>query len=150
MGRIVDLCGEVAASAEEGPDGLFLGPEERLRLGSDWSDEDIDDALSLVHESLAQLELVDAADSLNTRLLDVFGAFGNPQAFAAAQAGGGTVSIEAIGQIARRVARLEEVLEVFREGVPPDRRDFDTLQARLRNLGIEDQMETVEGEPEEE
>jgi hypothetical protein len=38
------------------------------------------------------------------------------------------------------VERLEEVLEVFREGQPPDRRGFDALQSHLANLGIESEM----------
>ena len=39
------------------------------------------------------------------------------------------------------VARLEEILEAYREGAPPDRRGFDTLQRRLADHGIEDEME---------
>jgi hypothetical protein len=141
MGRIVDLCGEVAAAAEESSEGLFLSPEDRARLGEEWSSEDIDDVLTLVQESLLQSELVDAADSLSSRLLEFLGTLGSDQAFEAAKAEGGRLGVEAIGQIARRVARLEEVLEAFREGDPPDRRGFDALQERLANLGIEDQMD---------
>ena len=44
MGRIVELCGEVAAEAEEGPDGLILHPEAWERLRGEWQDEDIEDA----------------------------------------------------------------------------------------------------------
>ena len=32
MGRIVDLCGEIAANAEEGPEGLVLPPDAWSRL----------------------------------------------------------------------------------------------------------------------
>jgi hypothetical protein len=38
------------------------------------------------------------------------------------------------------VARLEEVLEAYREGASPDRRGFDALQRRLADHGIEDEM----------
>jgi hypothetical protein len=33
-----------------------------------------------------------------------------------------------VSQIVRRVARLEEVLELFRDGSSPDREGFDKLQ----------------------
>jgi hypothetical protein len=140
MGRILDLCGEVAATAEEGSDGLFLAPADMARLGSEWSEADIEDALSLVHESLLQGELVDAADSLSTRLLDVLGTLADPPIFEAAQSEGARLSLEVVGHLARRVARLEEMLAAFREGVRPDRHGFDLLLARLANLGIEAQM----------
>ena len=48
MGRIVDLCGEIAAAAEEGPEGLVLAPDMWDRLRDEWNDEDIEDALGLV------------------------------------------------------------------------------------------------------
>ena len=38
------------------------------------------------------------------------------------------------------MARLEEVLEVFREGKPPDRTGFDAFQLRLADVGIEEEM----------
>ena len=141
MGRIVDLCGEVAAAAEEGPDGLILPPDVWERLRADWDDEDIDDALGLVHDSLLQAELVESADTLSARLVEVLGRFGDETGFQKASADNGTVSFEAIGQIARRVARLEEILEAYREGAPPDRRGFDALQRRLADHGIEEEME---------
>ena len=50
MGRIVDLCGEIAANADEGPDGLVLPPDAWAKLRADWPDEDIEDALSLVND----------------------------------------------------------------------------------------------------
>ena len=50
------------------------------------------------------------------------------------------MDFEVLGQIARRVARLEEVLETYREGAPPDRRGFDALQRRLADHGIEEDM----------
>lgn len=141
MGRIVDLCGEIAAAAEEGPDGLIVPPDVWERLRADWDDEDIEDALGLVHDSLLQAELVESADTLSARLVEVLGRFGDGDEFQKAAAGNGSLSFEAIGQITRRVARLEEILEAYREGAPPDRRGFDALQRRLADHGIEDEME---------
>ena len=140
MGRIVDLFGEVAAAAEEGPEGLVLPPEDFDRLRGEWEEEDIEDALGLVHESLVQGELVDAADSLSARLLEVLGAFGDGASFDQAQAGEARISLEIIDHLARRVARLEEVLDVFRDGKPPDRSGFDALRRRLMDVGIETEM----------
>jgi hypothetical protein len=140
MGRIVDLCGEIAAAAEEGTEGLILPPDVWERLRADWDDEDIEDALGLVTDSLLQAELVESADSLSARLVEVLGGFGEPAAFEQAAAGKGTVAFETLGQLARRVARLEEVLETYREGAPPDRRGFDALQRRLADHGIEEDM----------
>ena len=77
MGRILDLFGEVAAEADEGTEGLVLSPDAWDRLRKEWRDEDIEDALGLVHESLLQSELVESAESLTGRLLEVLGAFGN-------------------------------------------------------------------------
>ena len=144
MGRIVDLCGEIAAESEEGPEGLVLSPDGWDRLRHDWSEEDIEDAMGLVRDSLLLGELVDAADSLNARLLDILGNFGDDVAFKEAAEGRGTVSIEAIGQIARRVDRLEEILEVYRDGRPPDRQGFDALRRRLADHGIEAEMEAAD------
>jgi hypothetical protein len=141
MGRIVDLCGEIAAAAEEGPEGLVLPPDVWERLRADWDDEDIEDAMGLVHDSLLQAELVESADSLSARMVEVLGSFGDASTFAAAAGNRGTLSFESIGQLTRRVARLEEVLEAYREGAPPDRRGFDALQRRLADHGIEDEME---------
>ena len=124
MGRIVDLCGEVAAAAEEGPDGLILPPDVWERLRADWDDEDIDDALGLVHDSLLQAELVESADTLSARLVEVLGRFGDGDAFQKAAADNGALSFEA-----------------YREGAPPDRRGFDELQRRLADHGIEEEME---------
>ena len=150
MGRIVELCGEIAEAAEEGPDGLVLPPEVWDRLRVDWSDEDIEDALGLVHDSLLQSELVDSADSLSARLLELLGAYGEASAFRRAEAGTAVLTLEVIGQLARRVARLEEILEGYREGSPPDRRGFDALRRRLADVGIEEQMRqpVIEGAPE--
>ena len=140
MGRIVDLCGEVAAAADEGPEGLILPPDVWDRLRADWDDEDIEDALGLVTDSLLQAELVESADTLSARLVEVLGGFGEAAAFAQAAAGKGTMDFEVLGQLARRVARLEEVLETYRDGAPPDRRGFDALQRRLADHGIEEEM----------
>ncbi len=141
MGRIVDLCGEIAAEAEEGPEGLVLPREAWERLRGEWPEGDIEDALSLVHDSLLQTELVEAADSLSARLVEILGDFGDAAAFGEAEAGGGArISLELVGQLARRVNRLEEILEAYREGKPPDRRGFDSLRRRLMDQGIEAEM----------
>ena len=140
MGRIVDLLGEIAAEADEGAEGLTLSPDGWDRFREEWSDEEIEDALNLVRENLLQGELLDAADSLSARLVEVLGSFGSLAAYQEAQAGQAKISLDAIGSLARRVERLEEVLEVFREGQPPDRRGFDALQSHLANLGIESEM----------
>jgi hypothetical protein len=141
MGRIVELCGEVASEAEEGPEGLVLPTEAWERLRADWQDEDIEDALALVQDSLMQSELVESADSLSARMLDVLGAFGEEAAFRKAAAGQGVLDVETLGHLTRRVARLEEILETYRDGKPPDRRGFDALQRRLADHGIEEEME---------
>ncbi len=140
MGRILELCGEVAAEVEEGPEGPVLPPDSWDRLRGEWNDEEIEDALSLVRESLYQSELVEAADSLSARLVDLLGPYGEATAFASAQTGGASFSIEIIGQLARRIDRLEEILDVFRSDPPPDRRGFEALRGRLANLGIEAEM----------
>jgi hypothetical protein len=144
MGRIVDLCGEVAAAADEGPEGLILPPEAWDRLRADWDDEDIEDALGFVHDSLLQGELVDAAESLSTRLVEALGAFGEARSFAQAVDGKAEIGIELIRQLAHRVERLEEILESYREGGGPDRSGFDALQRRLLDQGIEDEMQRDE------
>ncbi|HUG52892.1 MAG TPA: hypothetical protein VMR21_04805 [Vicinamibacteria bacterium] len=141
MGRIVDLCGEIAAAAEEGPAGLILPPDAWERLRADWDDEDIEDALGLVHDSLRQGELVESADSLSARLVEVLGGWGEPVAFRRAEANEAVLPFEVVGQLTRRVARLEEILEAYREGATPDRSGFDALQRRLADHGIETEME---------
>jgi hypothetical protein len=141
MGRIADLCGEVAASADEGEDGLVLSVEAWDRLRADWSDEDIEDALAFVRDSLLQGELVEAADTLNARLLEVLGRFADAAAYAQARVGQATFDLDTLSHLARRVARLEEILQVFRDGKTPDRRHFDAFQQRLMNEGIEDEMD---------
>jgi hypothetical protein len=140
MGRIVDLCSEIAESAEEGPEGLVLPPDVRERLRAEWSEEDVDDALGLVHESILHSDLVEYADSLSTRLLDLLGKYGEAAEFRKVETGAAVLTVEVLGQLARRVARLEEVLETYREGIPPDRRGFDALQGRLADHGIEEEM----------
>jgi len=128
MGRIVDLCGEIAAAAEEGEDGLVLPPEDWERLSQDFSEDEIEDALDLVR------------DSLSARLVELLGAFGDATAFDQAASGEARLSIEEISQLARRVNRLEEVLDTFRDTKPPDRRRLDALQRRLMDQGIEKEM----------
>jgi hypothetical protein len=141
MGRIVDLCGEIAAAYEEGPEGRLVLPAEawdRLRQG--WPDEDIEDALGFVQDSILQDELVESADSLSARLLELLGAFGEAKAWTAAVEGHASISIDEIRQLAHRVDRLEEILEVYRDQKGLDRRGFDELQRRLMDQGIEDEM----------
>ena len=146
MGRIVDLCAEIASEAEEGEDGITISPDAWERFRQDWNDEDIEDALGLVKDSLLQSELVDSADSLSTRLLEALGTYGAAEAFEKAVTGDGAIDLETIAQLARRLARLEEVLEVYREGKPPDRKSFDALRRRLADHGIEAEMTDEEEE----
>jgi hypothetical protein len=141
MGRIVDLCGEIAANADEGPDGLVLPPDAWAKLRTDWPEEDIEDALTFVNDSLLQGELVEAADSLSARLVEVLGVFGEETAFKRLVEGGGKIDLDVAGQLARRLNRLEEILETFREGIGPDRDGFDDFQRRLMDQGIEEEME---------
>lgn len=140
MGRIVELCAEIAEAAEEGPEGLVLPPADWERFSPDFTDEEIEDALSLVNESLYQSELVEAADSLNARLIELLGGLGEAAPFALAERGEARLPLDVIDQLARRVDRLEEVLDVFRDGAPPDRRGFLALKRRLADQGIEEEM----------
>jgi len=140
MGRIVDLCGEVAAAADEGPEGLVLPPDAWEQFRGRWSDEDIEDAMGFVKDSLLQSELVEAADSLSARLVEVLGAWGSEKGFADAVRGEATIGIDVIRQLAHRLDRLEEILEVYRDEGSPDRKGFDGLQRRLIDLGIEKDM----------
>jgi hypothetical protein len=146
MGRMVDLCGEVAAAADEGPDGLALSAEAWDRLRADYSDEDIEDALAFVKDSLMQSELVEAADSLSARLVEVLGSWGDAKAWAAAVEGHASVPLDVIGQLARRVDRVEEILETYRDDKGPDRKGFDELRRRLMDHGIETEMESSRAE----
>jgi hypothetical protein len=146
MGRIVDLCGEVAAAADEGAEGLILPPEAWDRLRGDWEDEDIEDAMGFVHDSLLQGELVDAALSVSERLVELLGTFGEAGEFEKAAIGQATLGIDAIRQLAHRVERLEEILEAYREGQGPNRSGFDALRQRLLNQGIEHEMRPDEEE----
>ena len=54
MGRFADLCGEVAAALEEDATGsnLTLPPEAWDRFRTDWSEEDIEDAMGHVKYAL--------------------------------------------------------------------------------------------------
>lgn len=140
MGRFADLCGEVAASLEEGTEGLTLPPEAWDRFRGDWEEDDVEDAIALVRESLIQSELVDAADSLSARMVELLSQFGTEGAFKKVEASGASVSVEDLGQITRRVARLEEVLEAFRENAPPADEGFESLRQRLADHGIEAEM----------
>ena len=126
MGRIVDLCGEIAAAAEEGPEGpdplpRHVGPAARGVDGRGHRGR-----AGARPRQPAAGELVESADSLSARLVEVLGCFGDARAFKKLERGrGGCIGIDAVGQLARRVSRLEEILEAYREGASPDR-------ARLR------------------
>jgi hypothetical protein len=148
MGRFAELCGEVAAAMEENADGLTLPPEVWDRFRSDWQEEDIEDAMALIQDSLMQDELVDAADSLSARLVDWLGAFGAPETFQQTEAGEARVSVDALGQLTRRVARLEEALARYRDRLPPANPDFENLRQRLANHGIEEEMSRPDDEDE--
>jgi hypothetical protein len=141
MGRIVDLCGEIAAAAEEGPEGLVLGPEMWDRLREEWKDDESEDALSLVRDSLMLGELVESADSLSARLVEVLGSYGDARSFKQLEEGEAVIGIDAVGQLARRVSRLEEILDAYRDGGSPDRTAFLGLQHRLAEYGIEDELD---------
>jgi hypothetical protein len=140
MGRIVDLCGEVAAAADEGPEGLILSPEAWDRLRGEWPEEDIEDALGFVKDSVLLAELVEASDSLSARLVEVLGTWGEAKAWAAAVEGHASIPVDVIRQLAHRLDRLEEILELYRDQKGPDRRGFDALQRRLMDQGIEEEM----------
>ncbi|HVO10807.1 MAG TPA: hypothetical protein VMX54_08690 [Vicinamibacteria bacterium] len=140
MGRIADLCAEIAELADEGPDGLLLPPDAWDRLRGQWSDEDIQDVLGVVKESYLQEELVASADSLSTRLVELLGGWGDARGWRTAVEGGATLSVEVLRQIAHRLDRLEEILEAYRDQKGPDRRGFDRLQQRLMDHGIEAEM----------
>ncbi len=149
MGRIVDLCGEIAAAADEGPEGLELAPEDWQRLRETWSDEEIEDALGFVKDSLLQSELVESADSLSARLVELLGGWGDDQPWRDAVEGRAVLTVDAIRQLARRVDRLEEILELFRDQKGPERGGFDRLRRRLMDQGIEEEMrpDWRDGEP---
>jgi hypothetical protein len=83
---------------------------------------------------------VEAADSLSSTLVELLGALGSAAAFAKVQAGDARWTVETVVRLSRRVARLEEALEGFREGPPPERKGFAALQSRLMDLGIEKEM----------
>ena len=140
MGRIVDLCGEVAAAADEGPEGLVLPPDAWQRLRQDWSDEDIEDALGFVKDSLLQAELVESADSMSLRLVELLGTWGDSRGWRDAVEGRATIGVDVLRQIAHRLDRLEEILDLYRNQEGPDRRGFDRLQRHLMDEGIEDLM----------
>jgi hypothetical protein len=98
------------------------------------------DALGFVKDSILQSELVEAADSLSARLLELLGTWGDAKGFAAAVEGGATLKVEVIRQIAHRLDRLEEILDLCRDEKGPDRKAFDALQRRLIDQGIEEEM----------
>ena len=140
MGRIADLCSEIAAAADDSEDGLVLPADAREKLRADWSDADIEDALSLVAAQSLQNDLVEVADSMSARLLELLGTWGEARGWTAAVEGHASISIDVIRQLAHRLDQLEEILEFFRDEKGPDRRAFDQLQRRLMDQGIEEEM----------
>jgi hypothetical protein len=82
---------------------------------------------------------------LSGRLIEMLGAFGEASAYAQARGGTATVDLETLSHLARRVSRLEDILDLFRDGKPPDRRAFDAFQRRLMDEGIEDEMQSDPG-----
>jgi uncharacterized protein with von Willebrand factor type A (vWA) domain len=149
MGRFADLCGDVAASLEEGVEGLALPPEAWDRFRASWEEEDIEDAIALVQESLLQGELIDAADSLSARMVDLLATFGGADAFQKVEGGQARLTLDDVGQLARRVGRLEDVLETFRDHPPAPNDAFDALRRRLADYGIEADMASGREEDEE-
>lgn len=138
MGRFADLCMEIAAEADEGPDGLILPSETLARLReAGWAEDDVSDALEFVHLTFIQNELVDAADSLSARLVEILGAYAQDDAFDLAVAGRARLSIEVIEQLVRRVATLERVIGPLRESAPVDHAALDRLERRLADRGLE-------------
>ena len=136
MGRFAELCVDVAAEADAGPDGLVLPQEaiERLRE-SGWVDGDIEDALEFVHATFVQDELIEAADSLSGQLVELLGALDDDARFAEAAAGRARLSLDAIRGLTRRVARLERVLAPLREGSAVDSTGVERLGRRLVDEG---------------
>src|SRR5512134_1004001 len=130
MGRIADLCGDVAAAADEGPEGFQLSTEAREQLRGEGSDADIEDALALVNAQMLHTELVETADSMSCRLVELLGTWGEARAWTAALEGHASISVDVIRQLAHRLDRLEEILDLCREQKGPDRRGFDALQRR--------------------
>lgn len=141
MGRILELCGEVASQAEEGEDGIMLPADAWERFKEDWTEEEVEDALHLVRESLFQGELIEAADSLSARLVDLLGPYGDAEPFGGLVASGASLNVDTVGQLARRISRLEEILDLFRTEPPPDRRGFEALRQRLADHGLEEEVE---------
>ncbi len=142
MGRFADLCGDVAAALEEDVDGFTLPPEAWARFREEWKEEDIEDAVGLVQESVMQDELVDAADSLSARMVEWLGDFGGESRFRDAEGGQARLSLDIIGQLTRRVGRLEDALSRYRDKEPAANPGFETLRRRLADHGIEAEMGT--------
>jgi len=76
----------------------------------------------------------------------VLGSWGDAKAWAAAVEGHASVPLDVIGQLARRVDRVEEILEAYRDDRGPDRKGFDELRRRLMDHGIETEMESSRAE----
>jgi len=149
MGRFAELCGEVAASMEEGVEGLTLRPKPGTASAPTGRRKTSKDAMGLVQESLMLDELVDAADSLSGRHGRLAGPISAPRLRTRApRPARPRVSLDALGQLTRRVARLEEALARLSRQVPAANPGSRTLRVRLANQGIEEEMRSSEDEGE--
>lgn len=140
MGRIVDLVTEVAAAADEQGSRLTLSPEAFDRLRDDWGDEEIEDALALAQANFEHQAVVEAADTVSARVIEVLSVFSSEAEFQRAAKGESAVTTDALSTLTRCVSYLEEALASVRDAPGPDRARFDTLVERLANLGIEEEM----------
>ena len=139
MGRVADLCGDVAAAAEEGPEGLVLPLEAWDKLRDEWWDEEIEDALGLVKDSCCNGTRRGGRQPQRASR-GAARTWGEAKAWAAAVEGHAAIPLAAIRQLAHRLDRLEEILELYRDRKGPDHRRVDKLQRHLIDQGIEKDM----------
>lgn len=140
MGRIVDLVTEVAAAADEQGSRLTLSPDAWDRLRDDWGDDEIEDALALAQANFEHQAVVEAADTVSARVIEVLSVFSSEPEFRRAAQGDSPVTTDSLSTLARCVSYLEEALGAVRDAPGPDREKLDALLERLANLGIEDEM----------
>ena len=147
MGRIVELITDVAASADEQGPNLTLPNVDFDRLRDDWGDDEIEDALALAQTAFHHEAVNEAADSLSARVIELLGQFADEERFASCAQPAAPLTHEALGQLARSVAYLEEALSLVRDAPPPDQTKFNKLRERLANLGIEAEMAPLPAGP---
>ncbi len=140
MGRIVELITDVAASADEEGTNLTLPMVDFDRLRDDWGDDEIEDALALAQTAFHHEAVNEAADSLCARVIEILGTFADEKRFASCSEPGAPLPVEALANLARSVAYLEEALSLVRDAPPPDLGLFNKLLERLANRGIEAEM----------